>query len=174
VVNRRGFTLIEVTVVITILVILSALLSTRIVAMLASRQVQSFIDGLPRIATQAREAAITQGQTAKLTYDQSQQTLHVAAEQSGQPDKTVADLSVPSNVQLDSFQLAGQTSGAGDFTLRFYPDGHSDGGGIETNSNGSMRSLVVDTNGLAKLVNGPLPAASQDTWTAGDFVHRNE
>lgn len=170
--RSRGFTLVEATVIIFIVVILASLISPRIPAFEKSRQVQTFIDGLPRIVTQARINALTSGKTTKITYDQAQKKLVVGQEQTDQGDKTIASLPVPDAVRLASFQLGGQPSGPSDWILNFYADGKCDGGGIEVNDANRLRGLQVSTNGLGRLIDGPLPVAGEDTWSAGELVQR--
>lgn len=170
--NRRGFTLIEASVMIMIIVILAALIVPKYAAMKSSRDVLSFIDGLPRIASQAREAAISKNETAKITYNQGQQRLDLTLVKTDEPDTLVTSLTVPSSVNLDGFQVAGQTNGPTDFTLQFYADGGCDGGDIETDVANRYRTLVVDTNGVAKLQDGPIPTATTDVWPAGNFLQR--
>ncbi|AIE87567.1 prepilin-type N-terminal cleavage/methylation domain-containing protein [Fimbriimonas ginsengisoli] len=170
--SRRGFTLIEVSVVITIIVVLAALVTPNLSNMLASRQVRTFVNALPDIAGQTRDAARNQGVTTKLTYDDSAHQLIASIERVNQDDETITSLAVPNPVQIQAFQADGQQKSAGDWTLHFYSDGHSDGGGVETNDAGMLRSLVVDRNGVATLVRGPLPDATEERWPAGDYEHR--
>lgn len=170
--SRRGFTLIELSAVILLLVILSALILPSVVSQKASWTTRAFVDALPRIAMQTRERAISEGVTTKLTYDGTGKQLVAYEEKTNEADQQFANVSVPDTVQVQNFYLKGQTSSAGDWTLHFYPDGKSDGGAVETNDNGRMRTLVVDKYGIAKLVEGPAPSFDEDRWPAGDYEHR--
>ena len=169
---RKGFTLIEMTVVITILLIIAATIGPRIVAMGNTRNVLSFVNGLGRIASQARESAISENNTAKLTYDASRGVLNVDVEQTNSDgtkgdDKQVGTLTVPAIVQLVDFRVGTDTSSQSDWTVHFYPDGRCEGGGLTSSDAGKIQSLVIDTSGNGSVQDGPLPDTSQDIWQAG-------
>jgi prepilin-type N-terminal cleavage/methylation domain-containing protein len=170
--NRRGFTLVEMSVVITILVILAALITPNLVTMQTSREVRSFVNALPDIAGRARDTAISEGVTTKLTYDDASHSILLSIEKANEDDTDVTSLTVPTQVQVTGFQADGETRSSGDWTVRFYSDGRSDGGGIETSDAGMIRSLVVDKDGVAKLQPGQLPEESEDRWPAGEYEHR--
>ena len=87
-------------------------------------------------------------------------------------DKTVKTLPLTSGVQFGNFQLAGSATDSGSWKLHFYADGSTDGGGFEMVDRGQTKSVVVNAHGGTQLNDGTLPDASQEKWTAGDYVHR--
>ena len=73
---------------------------------------------------------------------------------------------------LGNLSLEGKNSNASDFRLHFYPDGRSEGGGLEWIEGNTTRNLSVTTGGLATLAEGKLPEATNDRWEAGTYEQR--
>jgi prepilin-type N-terminal cleavage/methylation domain-containing protein len=167
--SASGFTLVEMSVVITILVVLASMVAPKVFTMLDTRKIITFVNGLPGIAMEARLAAIKQNQTAKLEYDAGQNRLTVTVSQANADDQQVDYLPVPKFVTVDEFQVAGQPSSASGWTVDFYPDGTSNGGALQTNDKGIIRSLVIDKTGISRAILGPMPDTSQDSWAAGTY-----
>jgi len=170
--NSRAFTLIELSVVIIIIMVTAALVAPNIDSMKAGIEARNFLASLPQIATQAREDAISRSATTKLTYDDSQRAIIESQEKDGEDDTTLHSYSLPKGMEINDFQLNGQSSNAGDWELRFYSDGQSDSGGIEADDRRRPWSLSIDKYGIAKLQEGTLPSESQTRWSAGDYEHR--
>ncbi|MFQ3677236.1 MAG: prepilin-type N-terminal cleavage/methylation domain-containing protein [Fimbriimonadaceae bacterium] len=76
------------------------------------------------------------------------------------------------NIRGRGFRVADETVVSGEFLLRFYADGKSDGGALEFDVNGASRSIVVDRNGDARIENGGLPDVQTDEWQAGENERR--
>jgi len=89
-------------------------------------------------------------------------------------DKTLRTLPMPVGLQFGNFQLGGSSSDAGAWRLHFFADGTCDGGGVEINDRGYVKSLVVNNHGGSQIVDGTIPDTSQDRWQAGDYVHRQQ
>ena len=83
-----------------------------------------------------------------------------------------ASVSLPPGTSVGDATLGGKASTSSDFTLHFYPDGHSEGGGFEISDGLAVRSLIIDRNGLATLAEGKLPAAAENSWEAGQYEQR--
>ena len=80
--------------------------------------------------------------------------------------------SLPSGSSLGEVVLDDKPSSSSDFTLHFYPDGRSEGGGFEMRNGAEIRSLVVDRNGIASLTEENLPPATESSWEAGQNEQR--
>ena len=70
--------------------------------------------------------------------------------------------------------VAGSTDAtASDWQVTFYADGTSDGGSVEVNQGGIVRTLVLGAkSGLAKWQDGEAPANEEDKWQAGEYERR--
>lgn len=89
-------------------------------------------------------------------------------------DPIMASIPMSPGMQFGNFQLDGQPSDSTSWKVRFFRDGSCDGGAVELSDHGVVKSLVVDANGNAKLVDGSIPDASQQSWPAGNYVQRQQ
>ena len=210
---RRGFTLIEVMAVCTVLVVLAALTLPNVVAMREARERQGAYDNVLRLAQIGRETAIGSGKTYTLVLGEGGTTVQLALAQDTQPsrggtaiasseDSTASavripggvlvgvpaqpsdangtagseedskSVALPNGVSFGEVQLDDKPSTTSDFTLHFYPDGRSEGGGFEMSGGNVTRSLIVDRNGIATLQDGNLPQSLESSWEAGQNEQR--
>ncbi len=84
----------------------------------------------------------------------------------------VKDVSIPAPLQIQNFRQGTNNSDSGSWALHFYPDGTSDGGGLEIHAGSDVRSVVVDKYGLSTLSAGALPDESNVIWTAGTYAQK--
>lgn len=164
--------MIELSVVIVIIIVAAALMAPNIISMGEGIEARNFLASLPQLASQARETAVNSSTTTKLTYDDAQKAIVLSTEKDGEDDTTIKTAPLPKGIEIQDFQLKGDTSNAGDWELRFYSDGQCDSGGLEADNNRRPWSLIVDKYGIAKLQEGTLPSESQTRWSAGDYEHR--
>lgn len=216
---RRAFTLIELMVVCTVLVLITTLVIPNLGAMRASREREEAYRTILRLAQAGRETAIQSGHTYTLTLTNSGSTLALNRDEdavvgrdggtnstppalntttttdvrlprslsngaasgsmgigpgvSGNDSTTdAASANLPSGASMGNVVLGGKTASTSDFSLHFYPDGRSEGGGIEMSDNGAARSLQIDRQGYATLTDGSLPAATESSWEAGIYEQR--
>ena len=190
--KSRGFTLIELMVVVTILVLTTALIMPRVGTMKAQRQSRAFVPNLRRIASMARTEAIDRGQTTMLTWDQSQNVVSLVTVDSnstgisGSPSTTsstptlnstsnnvtIATINVPPTVSTSSFSVGDNPAQNPDWELHFYADGTCEGGGVEFLDSGSQMHLQLNRLGIGELTSGPLAVGTESHWSAGDFERR--
>ncbi len=83
-------------------------------------------------------------------------------------------LPLSAGVQFGNFQLTGQNSDASSWKLRFFADGTCDGGAVELDDGGNVKSLVVNAHGGASLTDGNIPDTSTQSWAAGNYVQRQQ
>jgi prepilin-type N-terminal cleavage/methylation domain-containing protein len=217
--RRRGFTLIEVTVVCAILAMIAALALPSVVGMKANRERRETYNQILRLAQMGREIAVQRGRTYVLSFDGStkldlspeeEQTAmtdtrtvnsnsvsnsvaadtkplplphdiaigeaqgsRIAAGAQGGDEANGASVDLPSGVSIGQINLGSQSSSTSDFKLHFYADGRSESGGFEMVDGSTTRSLTVDRNGIARLEEGSLPAATADKWEAGQYEQRS-
>lgn len=126
------------------------------------------MSGLRHIAADAREEAIRRGQTTELIYDESLRELQVVGADQDGTSQTFVTQHLPDGVEPQRFQTEGSDVAPVDFRLRFSPDGHSNGGGIEFEN----FSILVDQDARYQLLDGPLPALQDQQWEAGQLEQR--
>jgi prepilin-type N-terminal cleavage/methylation domain-containing protein len=195
--RKRGYTLIEISVVLVVLVVFSALIVPNVIRMGPQQQQRALYGSLLDFARQARQGAIETGQTYALAFDsaksefvmrrepsstaatQSNTTLPAPAGrplanvQSVSDLEDVKDLPLPSGIQANSFRVGTDSPDASSWLIHFYPDGTSDAGGVELTPGGTnYKSLVITADGLASVVDGSLPDPSDQTWTAGTYAQK--
>jgi prepilin-type N-terminal cleavage/methylation domain-containing protein len=172
--RSRGFTLIELTVVITVLAVLASAVVPNLVAYQASQREHAFLDNLVGLGAIAREKAIASGRNVDIEYDDSADAFRLHTTDVNGDDQDLNTLSVPGAIKANKFQLLGSDSGPSDWKLNFYPDGSSDGGGVELiQGDSGVISLNVDARtGRSELLHDSLPDPRANSWQAGDYVHR--
>ncbi|MDR3689010.1 MAG: prepilin-type N-terminal cleavage/methylation domain-containing protein [Fimbriimonas sp.] len=209
--KTRGFTLIEMMVVIVVVALLAIVVAPYLVSMRDGQEKRAFYTSVADLAGQGREMAITNDATMYLQVDSSSNAVVLKQEvntttyqnttdntatgsdtivvnghtqstrtntnvgtASGDrsQDKIVKTCPLSSGIRFGNFELAGSSSDAGSFSLHFYPDGTSDGGGMELVEGRGTKSIVISARGAVKMQDGTLPDSSTQQWQAGDYVHR--
>ena len=175
--SRRGFTLIESIVVITILALIAAVISPSMAGALKSRQYQAFVDGLKRLPLEARESAISKGRTCSIRYEESSRSLTLVVDalpdQSDSQEQTLKTVALADKVDAPRLFLDGNDSNSGEWVLKFYADGTSDSGGIEFRENSQAYGILVEgKSGSARFIDGELPEVTNDRWEAGELEQR--
>lgn len=171
--RTRGFTLIELSVVIAILALLAATVFARIAAIKDSQTYHAFVNQLGEIGTQTREEAIALAKPVDLEFDSTNNRFSIHTVDDNGGDQVLSSLPVPAGYTPQRFQLSGKDSDAGEWKLYFYPDGSSDGGGVQISQGNNTISLYCDaTTGKSKLTHDQLPDPSSLNWIAGDYIHR--
>jgi type II secretory pathway pseudopilin PulG len=161
--------------VVAVLMLLAALLLPNLLARQATREVTAFFVGLPDLAVFARERAQATDRTVTVIYNEAQGVFSVLDETDPESDEEIPslrDLPVPNALTVTDFLTEDQPATADEWELRFYPDGRSDGGAVEVDDNGRLRSLEVSPTGAIRLIEGSLPTIDQRRWPAGDYEQR--
>jgi prepilin-type N-terminal cleavage/methylation domain-containing protein len=169
---RRGFTLIEVTVVVLVLAILVTGAFLRLNAAREGQQHRAFLQALRRIVVQSREAAIREGQPVRLEYSEGSGFESSWDGETGDR-QSVARVQVPDDLTVTRFVAGGNEMSSGDWALMFHPDGTTDGGGVQITREQAVWSLQVDRlTGATRLERETLPDPSEARWQAGDYEQR--
>jgi prepilin-type N-terminal cleavage/methylation domain-containing protein len=170
---ERGYTLIELSVVIAVLALLAAGVVPMLTSIGRSQTYYSFLNKLGTIGAQAREQAIALAKPVDLEFDSSNNQFKIHTLDDNGGDTSLQTLQLPDGFAADRFQLSGRESDAGEWKLNFYPDGSSDGGGVQVTQGNNTITLYSDSQtGRTTLTHEPLPDPSTLTWTAGDYIHR--
>jgi prepilin-type N-terminal cleavage/methylation domain-containing protein len=173
--NKRGFTLIELTIVIALIVMFAIAVAPNVLAQRRSVAVRSFFLGIRRIVSEAREAAVTQKATVYLTYDEGSNRLVVSrasTQEDSEQRQEFASLDVPDEIEPSDFRVAQADANAADWSVAFYADGTSDGGSLQLDSGEDGRSLTITSAGYALVANGETPDPATEKWEAGSYEQR--
>jgi prepilin-type N-terminal cleavage/methylation domain-containing protein len=170
--KRRGFTFLEMTVVVVLISLFAAMVMPNLFASRERQQETTFFDGARRLASQGRDLAISSGESFALKIDKSRLVLGQADRSTGQLTSETASEEMPESVSLDQLQLGFNSSTPTDFLLMFYPDGSADEGGLQFKTNaGLIRALNITNRGVPTL-DESLAQLEDQRWTAGTYATR--
>ena len=215
--RKRGFTLVELSVVIVVLVLFATLILPNLCKQKSVLADRDFYPGVQRIVSYAREQAIGQNITTVVTFDEASNSFTVGHEtftdqneptdsnitnQPGSltsvtsttppatnPNATTTNSATSANVTISNdtvsmtvpmpttysiadYQIAGSDKSASDWQLEFFPDGHCDGGLLHFRHGSLEDSVVINTRGKSKIVEGNIPDPTADLWPAGQLAVR--
>ncbi|HWA83950.1 MAG TPA: hypothetical protein VG820_10970 [Fimbriimonadaceae bacterium] len=174
--NRRGYTFVEMVVLVAILSLVSFFVMPSLISMKKASDTRETMDGIRRIAADARERAIQNGKPTEIVYDESKmqlQILDVDTDGTNTTDGTtdaVRSVDLLAGIEPERLQIDGKDSNTTDFKIAFSPDGHCTGGGIEFKD----FSILVDDDGHSKYIEGALPDPTDEIWQAGNLEQRNQ
>jgi prepilin-type N-terminal cleavage/methylation domain-containing protein len=172
-ISKRGFTLIELTVVITILVLFAVAVAPNVLNQQRSGETRAFYSAARRIVSTARETAISTKSPVFLTFDDSQRRLVLSQDDAQTEQKSeIEHVSLPDGINAGAFRVGGVDSNSSDWSIGFYPDGTADAGGLELELGDGQRSLMIAANGSATLSDGEMPDTTADRWPAGSYEQR--
>jgi type II secretion system protein H len=168
---RRGFTLIEMTVVIMILALLAAAIVPNAASAVISNRRRNFRLGVPRLVGEAHNKAVQTGQTVTMTKTENDG--FQIATNDGQNDQAVDTLDGVDGVSIESVLDANGDQSNGEWQIAFYPDGTCEGGTIELGDNGATyRYQVTKSTSKVKLLGEGETDPSNDKWPAGELAVR--
>lgn len=169
---RRGFTLIEVLVVITILALAAAIVVPNLPSMVKSQQKRDFFDGLERLTFEATNIARTTGQPVRMiaNEDGSFQLQQDDADAEPRALRTVAAVD---GIAATAFNSGDGSMDANSFEVVFYRDGTSSGGSVRLEEGSVTWTFRVDKkDGRGHVISGEAEDEPEDRWEAGDRIQR--
>jgi len=189
---RKGFTLIEVSVVIVIVALMAAIAFPRLQQMAASQRAANSIDEVERLLRQGREEAVRRQAFTRVIVQGSSLILsapdqlppedqeELIEDENGDPIDPEGELgqiigraSLAEGGALAAFQLNGEESEEAEWSASFYADGTASASGLEIDLLGRRISFVVDsTSGAVSRIEGPMPVQESPKWEAGQIEQR--
>lgn len=172
---RRGslFTLIEATVVITILALLAALVMPNTVALQRSREVQSLKSSILRLPAEAQNEARKSQQAITLRAEGSST---LVLERVGTDSTDITEfkrLSLGKEIQLDAAQLEGESTDLASWEWTVYPDGSARVGRLEFAEGNQILSLSLPGAGeLPRWSSTTAIEPGEERWSAGELQQR--
>ncbi len=168
--KRRGFTLIELIVVLFVLVLLTTAIVPRVVALQKSRHLKDVEAGIIRLPAEARNEAVRSGVPVQVRIDGAALVLE-RVPAGGSPEE-VKRVPLGRDLIVSGAEKAGQPADAGSWLWTIYPDGSADAGGIEFTEGTARKSLLLSSDGSAGWVSGGLPDGLPERWPAGQLETR--
>lgn len=168
--KRKGFTLIELSVVVLIMAMFAALTVPNMAATVESGNKRNFRQSVITMIRRAKEEALTRGQVVLMSTN-SDNGFELSTTVDEQETK-FAEVSPVDGVTATNFMKGGSSAGEGDWQMAFYPDGTCEGGSFEFQQNGSTRSVSISKKNCAVTVtDGSLePENDPDQqWQAGEY-----
>lgn len=170
---RRGFTYVELVVVIAIILLAAAMISPRVSAMKEGRVVREFKTSIRDLASRARSRAIDSGDLVYLSYDKTSNRLSAVERNSEGTERPLQQLTSPTRIKPLKFTADKNASQGDNWQVPFFADGTSLGGGIEFEEGDRHFSFVVNpADGQSRIVEGPMPDLSLDRWPGGTYAKR--
>lgn len=164
----------EVTIVVAVLGLVTALAAPRIASLLEGQASRDFREALMRMGAEARLMAIENSQTVNVRYDgESRQFVFETIDAETQEATEQKTVEVPEWIEVPNFTLDGAFAGESDWVLEFYPDGSGLDAGIEVEDGAYLYHVVIEgRDGSATRADGPLEESGEQEWQAGELEQR--
>lgn len=170
---NKGFTLIELMVVVAIVFMFAASISPRLVAVKNGQDFRQFVASLTSLPVYAREKSVSSGQKVELRFQgDTIQLVQVAVDLAETPIKT---LPVLDGVRVSKAVKDKESAPTDSLVIAFYPDGTSEDVGVEFESlSGTFSIQVSRKTGQTKVSQTALPEeeTTTDEWAAGELEVR--
>lgn len=176
--NRRlGFSLVEVTVVLAVIVLIALVMTPRLTAMRESQRVASFRLDAERLFREAKAEAASRRTDLVLTWDEGLklgEALSVDAEGEGADSGgSIRTVQNPDNAaEIEELRVNGVTVGTDEWSVGFGANGSVDPAGFSYSLNGRQLWIKIDGQGKVTSGEGTMPEESVTDWEAGELEQR--
>lgn len=181
--RRLGFSMVEVTVVLTVIVLVALVMVPRLTAMRDSQRVASFRLDAERIFREARAEAISRRTDLSLTWEDGLKLSEAISESSTQSGSNQNDsdqggaailtvVNPDDAAEIEELRLYGETVGTDEWVVEFGATGSVAPAGISYSLNGRQLWVKVDAQGRVTSGEGEMPDESITDWEAGELEQR--
>jgi len=88
-------------------------------------------------------------------------------------EKLVRELDTPTGINAFRFVADKNASDSDNWTVPFFTDGTSSGGGAEFTSGDEHFTFLINPNdAIGRVITGPIPDLSQEQWPAGTYAKK--
>ncbi|HEX5322391.1 MAG TPA: hypothetical protein VFW40_01295, partial [Capsulimonadaceae bacterium] len=179
----RGFTFMEMMVIILVVLLISALVLPKVVAFTRSRAQKDLEGSIARLPSEARADSVKNQMPVSISIQDNQlveQKLPQAVVQTqangGQPQQNtntqpqvIKQIDLGNDIQVASVEKNGQPADIGTWNWTVYPDGTADDAGVEFSEGSVTKSLILPAYGDSQWVSGNLPGQTPTQWPAGQL-----
>lgn len=170
--TNRAFTLIELMLIIVCLVLIVAVVAPRMESLKESGEYRAFRIGVRRLASEARELAISRGEPVSVSLNESEGTIQIQSDSADAQQASLRSLQIAPGVQATRCVAGDVEANPAEWRLQFYPDGRSDGGGVQFEAENDTFYLMADERGVVRFDDGQLPNMAAQRWQAGEYERR--
>jgi prepilin-type N-terminal cleavage/methylation domain-containing protein len=171
--KNKGFTLIELSAVIIVLALLSAVVVPRLAVVRNSVEAKLSLDAIQRLASRGRELAISSGTPVQMAFNETDAQFELRQTVQNEESSIVGQTALHRDFSATRFRAGQNDMTASDWVVTFYSDATSDGGAIEVDEGGIVRTFIIGSkNGLSRWQDGAMPASESDRWQAGEIEQR--
>lgn len=172
--RRRGFTFIEIMVIVVIVAMIAALATPRLIAIHNSELLRTEMASIDRLVANARTDAMSRSQSVQFVATASDSLeLTVTDSQTSEPT-VLSTLLLKNGIKVEKFLLNGTELGPDEWTCSFYSDGTADPVQIQFDINGTKYLLKVDGHSArGRLAVGEADTEDTTKWKAGELVQRS-
>lgn len=172
VLKSKGFTLIELTAVVIVLAMLAAVVVPRLAVVRNSVEAKLSLDAIQRLASRGRELAISSGTPVQMAFNEADSQFELR-QSTGEESTIVSQATLHPDFTPNTFRSGQNELPASDWSVTFYADATSDGGAVELDEGGIVRTFLIGSkNGLSRWQAGAMPANETDRWQAGEIEQR--
>lgn len=169
---RGGFTLVEMTVVISVLALMAALVMPSMVAVQRSRRLHDLEAALLRAPAEARNEARRSQMPVALRVEGDALVMERMPIES-EPEE-VKRVALGDDIRIESARQGSEPVDMTSWQWVAYPDGSAETGGLEFSEGSARKSLVLRSDGNAQWVAGELPDIEDVRWPAGEIEQRGQ
>ncbi len=184
--RRRGFTIVEVSTVIFLIILLAATVYPSIGAIQRSQAAIGFRQSVESIAQKARTEAIRQNRATALKFnadgqigwdfieDQTEEQIANGADSDELELGAVRDAIQPTpTTEMLTYELNRQDVSRDEWQVGFYPDGSADRAYLEFTQDDQTFLLIVNPqSGSTRIIQGTLSEQAEEVWEAGEIEQR--
>lgn len=170
---RRGFTLMEMTVVITVLLLMAAFVVPNMLAIRRSRSILDMEAAIQRLPREAHNEAMKSHQAVALRVENNALVMErVPANEDGGSNQELKRVSLGEEFNVTRAQNGKESIDVASWKWTTYPDGSADQGGLEFTEGSQTKSLVLPKQGDYTWQEGNLPEPTEEEWQAGEIEKR--
>jgi type II secretory pathway pseudopilin PulG len=160
----------ELTIVIAVLVIASAVVVPSLTAVQRSRDLRKLEASIARLPVEARNEAVKSGKT--VTVQISDNNLVMTEANTDGTARQIKQIALGNSISIEDAQQNGQAVAAETWQWKAYPDGTSDRGGLGIAEGSVHKYLLMQPDSNPVFAQGTLPDTTSDQWQAGDLLQR--
>jgi prepilin-type N-terminal cleavage/methylation domain-containing protein len=171
--RRRGFTLIEMTVVITVLAVMAALVLPNMVAIQRSRELRLLKASIQRLPQEAKQEARKSNAPVVLRVDGDDLVMEriPVGDEAGNDPVEIRRVALNDAIRVERARQGEETIDLASWEWRVYPDGSCPSANLEFTEGDISEALIIEAAGDAHWATGD-EADMEQQWAAGDIETR--